>query len=432
MTSSVVAVTRDSGVEITDENAKENLPDQGYAWVVVFCSFIVHFFALGVSYIFGVYQQAYSTDPTFEGISVSGIAIIGSLTASGLNLFSIPSGNLSDRYGANVVGSLGGLLFALSFILASFSTRYWQIVVTQGFLAGAGISFSYFPALSILSQWFDKRKGLATGIAVSGSGIGGMIISPVTEMMIKNLGRQNALLITGLVGGFAIIIASLQFKPRYIVAAKPKPDYLSVLKNSRFQLLYLVIFIGSFGYFIPFFYLSSYAVQYGITVANGAVLIGILNGASAVGRIIIGQLSDSIGHINGLVICMVGSTLSLYLIWPFSTSFATLIIFATVFGLSMGGYISTLPSVIAFLFGTDNIGAVLGLVYSAMYFGTIGGPFIASLLVQALTTTTDVGVKVVNYFPMIMFAASCFFVATCFLLFIKFTTAKVNRTTEVA
>ena len=137
--------------------------------------------------------------------------------------------------------------------------------------------------------------------------------------------------------------------------------------------------MGTFSYYIPFFYLPTYALQYGINAASGAILIAILNGASALGRILVGQISDYLGHMNSFLLCMTGSTLSILLIWPFCTSFATLSVFAVILGVFVGGYISTLPNVIIFLFGTENIGAIIGLVYSSMWLGTLGGPFIASV-----------------------------------------------------
>jgi MFS family permease len=392
-------------------------PDTGYAWIIVAASFAVHFAALGVTYIFGVYQQAYRDDDTFSDISNVGISLIGSLTSAGVPLFAIPSGRMVDQYGHRLVGLCGGIGIMISLILASLSKQYWQLLLTQGLLLGMSVSFAYFPALTIISQWFEEKQGLATGIAVAGSGIGGLVLGPVTRAMISSYGKDKALLITGIFSGLIVIIASLILRPRFEPATK-SADYIILLKNPKFRLLYSMSLIGTFGYMVPFFYLPSYAVQYGMTKAQGALLLGILNGSSAVGRIVLGQLSDKVGHINSLFVCLAGSSLSMLVIWPFAVAFNSLMAYSVVFGLSVGGYISIFPTVITNLFGTENIGGIIGLFYSAAFVGTIAGPQIASAIIDSMTTIVG-NTKTIDYIPAMMYAGGCMFLSGGFLVVIR-------------
>ena len=87
----------------------------------------------------------------------------------------------------------------LSLILASFSRELYHLIITQGFLFGAFSGISYIPAVSIISQYFDKRRGLATGLAVSGSGFGAFALSPLTHVLIENLGWRWSLRVIGMV-----------------------------------------------------------------------------------------------------------------------------------------------------------------------------------------------------------------------------------------
>ncbi|KAJ2610228.1 Golgi apyrase [Coemansia sp. RSA 1365] len=65
-------------------------------------------------------------------------------------------------------------MMGLAFILASFSTEVWQLVLTQGVLFGAAASFPYILGVTVPLQWIRKRRGLALAVVYMGSGVGGM------------------------------------------------------------------------------------------------------------------------------------------------------------------------------------------------------------------------------------------------------------------
>ncbi|KAJ3276989.1 hypothetical protein HDV01_000041 [Terramyces sp. JEL0728] len=402
-------------IEFLKPKIDESLPvDSGYAWVCVVSSFVVHFFALGISYIFGVYLEAYIKDPMLSSISISNISLIGSFTSAGLPFFAIPAGNLVDRFGHRAVGIVGGVMYMLSLILASISTSYWQLLLTQGVLLGISISVAYFPALTILSQWFVEKKGFATGIAVAGSGVGGMILSPVTNWLIATMGRQQALLLSGIVGGAAIILSSMTYKLRTPLTVK-SGDYTSLIKNGRFRLLYLLLVIATFGYVAPFFYLPSYAVHYNMTPSQGALTVSVLNGASGAGRIILGYGADTVGHINSFTLCIFFATMAVVLIWPFATAFGSLLAFAGVYGLFIGGYVSILPNVVIKMFGLENIGTKIGAIYSSFFLGSVFGPYIIGYWIAAFTSGSQI-----NYLPMILYSGGCLIIATFLLVITKY------------
>ncbi|KAJ3261714.1 hypothetical protein HK103_004665 [Boothiomyces macroporosus] len=413
-------------VQLFKPKSAVSLPvDTGYAWIVVLSSFIVQFFTLGLAYISGIYIADYIKDPMFTGYSTSEISLIGSFTTAGMPFFAIPAGNLVDRFGHRTVGIVGGVLYMLSLVLASLSCNYWQLLLTQGVMLGLTISIAYFPALTIVSQWFDKKKGLATGIAVGGSGIGGLVLSPITSWMISSFGRERALLVTGIVGGSAIILSSMAYQAR-LPLTKKSSDYVSLLKNSRFQLLYTLLVIATFGYLAPFFYLPSYAADYKISSTDGALLVGILNGASGIGRVILGYGADSFGHINSFTVCLLLASLSVLLIWPFAQTFPSLAVFASVYGLFVGGYVSILPNVVIKMFGLENIGSKIGLIYSTFFFGSVFGPYIIGYLIDSSTTGNQV-----NYFPVILFSGISMFIATVMLAITKYLVGNYNWLTKV-
>ena len=114
----------------------------------------------------------------------------------------------------------GAVLQTAGFIAASFSRTICQLWLSQGVLVGFGVGFTYVPSVAILSQWFDKRRSLANGISADGSGIGGIIFSFGTQAMIDNISYPWSLRITGIVTGFANLVAALLIRNRN-TAIKP-------------------------------------------------------------------------------------------------------------------------------------------------------------------------------------------------------------------
>lgn len=78
----------------------------------------------------------------------------------------------------------------VSLILAAISTQVWHLQLTQGILYGIGTSLTYFAAMTLLSQWFKKRRGLATGVMFSGGGLGGLWMAPVAGWLLRVLGSR--------------------------------------------------------------------------------------------------------------------------------------------------------------------------------------------------------------------------------------------------
>jgi MFS family permease len=319
------------------------------------------------------------------------------------------SGRLADVFGYARTAATGGLVVMASLVLASFSTLYWHLLVTQGVLLGFGSSMSYFPSLSILYHWFNKRKGLATGIAVAGSGVGGFVLAPITRILISSYGFAWSLRISGIVAGSAVFICGSLFKTRLPIQVKGSFNYTMFVKDPRFICFFFSGVMGSFGYFVPFFFVPVYAVYNGLSTTQGALLVGILNAFSSLGRISLGAIADRFGHLESLCTCIFISSLSIFLVWPFANgSFGLLLFFVIGYGFAAGGFVSLIPSAIAFLFGTASISTVTGMTLTGVSLGNLFGPALAGWIVDIHTTTGPEG-KIINFIPSMMLAGSALF-----------------------
>ncbi|KAJ2997793.1 hypothetical protein HDV02_005162 [Globomyces sp. JEL0801] len=399
-------------------------PEGGYGWVIVMASFMVHVIAIGIPTTFGVFQPIYKESTSYEGSHATlAIAFIGSSAVSGLGLFSIPSGRMVDLFGHRLMGVIGGVIITVSLLLASFSNQYWQIILTQGVLFGMGCAIAYFPALTIIAHYFSARKGMATGFAVAGSGVGGLALAPILRYALANIGQAATLRWMALISGVIVIACSFVFKPRLPPAARDDMNYSEIIHDSKFIRMYIMSIVGSVGYFIPFFFIPAFALQNGMSQSDGALIVGLLNGASGIGRIFMGFCADRFGHINMLLICVTVGSLSILLIWPFATTFPLLTTFALTYGFFMGGYISLLPTAIVQLFGTKNIASIIGLIYSGSFFGNLFGTPAAGAMLDALTTTVD-GIRKTNFTPSIMLSGFCILFSGILMLTLKLTVGK--------
>ena len=198
---------------------------------------------------------------------------------------------------------IGAFVAPLGLVLASYNTALWQLYLTQGILVGLGGSFVFSPSLTLPPQWFTKNRALACGIAVSGSGIGGVCLSPMTQHLIENLGYRMALRITAAFIFGILLIATALARSRYLPPASSNGKGLSALfdqsmMSMSFVLLSFFAFLVPFAYVTPFFLAPTFASYLGEDAAHGSALVSILSGMNAICRISLGFFADRVGNMN--------------------------------------------------------------------------------------------------------------------------------------
>ncbi|KAJ2558058.1 hypothetical protein EV175_000983 [Coemansia sp. RSA 1933] len=397
----------------------ENKPASGkpvdgpYGWVVVVAGCIMLMFAMGVVNSYGAYQEQYQLNQ-FPDTPVSTLLWIGTLEWTAMNFASIPAGILCERFDTRLVTFFGGLIMGAALIVASFcDDAVWKLLLTQGIMFGIGSSLVYIPVTTIPSQWFDKHRPLALGIAVSGSGIGGLWLTPATTHMIQQLGTHWSLRITGIVIVGVNSVCSLFLRNRYRVPSRDNYVDLSVLRDTRFEFLFAGVICAVTAYFTPFFHMPSFSViVLGKSRSFGNNMLTAINAASTVGRVATGRIAMSVGTMNTLVVCTFLAGLSVLILWlPFESA-GTLIACAICYGFFCGGFISLCPVIIAQLWGVQRISTIVGLVYIASFIGgMVGAPASGAIL-------DNIGHKT-NYKPTIIFCGACMMGAFVFFVLMR-------------
>ncbi|KAI8638406.1 major facilitator superfamily domain-containing protein [Parasitella parasitica] len=281
------------------------------------------------------------------------LSFVGTILEVCVNLMGPLSQIIASRFGIKAVLIIGTLLATLGLELASLSTEIWQLYLTQGVLFGSGASFLYVTAMSTAPLWFDKRRGLALGLASGGSGIGGLVLPFIITAINNNLGIAWTFRILGFICLFCDIIACIFIKEKKTSKRNKGKRSLrdifemSVLKDTNYLLWCCGSVIGLMGFFIPYFFVPANATYLGFSATQGSTLIAIMSAANFVGRILVGFIGDRIGRLNADIIFTFGSSLSSLLVWNFANSYGVLIAFCTLFGLFCGSYFAMMTPITA-------------------------------------------------------------------------------------
>ncbi|RKP22803.1 major facilitator superfamily domain-containing protein [Syncephalis pseudoplumigaleata] len=352
-----------------------------YGWVVVFASFLALFAMYGVQYTYGVFQQQYQD--IYRGrATTTGLAFIGSVSFAALGLFGLFTGRLGDWLGYRVTMSIGTLLMCLALLLASWASEVWHLYLTQGLMFGLGTSFAFYPVVSAPARWFDRRRGFVTGIAMSGSGLGGMALAPITRKLIDVVGVAWTLRCLAAVAEQAIDVQDVDATT--VSAPVGSRQWLwTRIKHPAFLGLWITNIFGSLGYLVPFYYIPSYAASVGYSKTDGAMLVGIMNGASALGRIGLGWAADYVGRINMYVGSVAAGGLVCLAIWLPSTGMAPLVVFSLLYGMFMGGFAALTPVVITVVFGMDGLSTIIGMIFASSGVSNLIGSPIAGAILDA-------------------------------------------------
>ena len=171
---------------------------------------------------------------------------------------------MAAKYGCRSISMLGSIIFALGFVTSSYATHIVALYFTYGVMVGFGASLCYFSSLVAVGQYFYKRLSLANGIISSGSGIGSLVMGPVMNNLLKQLGWRDTLRVYA--GMSAVIFFSaILYRPINSSAQPEKSDNeepkkakfidLTIFRNKAYVFWCLALSVFILGYFVPFVHL---------------------------------------------------------------------------------------------------------------------------------------------------------------------------------
>ncbi len=357
-----------------------------YGWLVVAAAFAVTFVGFGCAYTFSAFVGPLQRD---FGASRGSVSLVFSLAGFLYFGLGIVSGPLADRFGSRRLAVAGMVLTGLGLMVASAARSLTEVYAAYGLGVGLGVGCAYVPAIGAVQRWFVRRRGFASGLAVSGIGVGTLVMPPLASSLIESLGWRGAYLVLGALaaavgGGLALLIEN---DPRDRGLGPdgdtPQSDNQpsrsegasvgEAIRSRRFISLYAACLICSFGVFVPFVHLVPYAQDHGVAPSSAVLLLGVIGVGSTAGRFFLGGLADSLGRQFSLLLMFTGMALALA-IWVVSAKVWSLAAFAFIYGVFYGGWVAVLPAVVMDLFGGRNVSGLIGILYTSVAFGTLIGP----------------------------------------------------------
>ena len=362
-------------------------------WWIVVLAIIGSSISVGpvMVYSFGIFVK-----PLAASFSASRASV--SLALACLNIgaaISLPlSGRLIDRFGARkmITLSMTAVSFCL-FGLSQVTPPLWQLLLLYGLIGIAGSGSSPVAFGKLIASWFNRKRGLALGIAGTGIGLGGLIFPWLTQSLISQYGWGKTYLVLGCISLF-IGVPLIGFLSRN----KPEdagllPDNMTLgrkpiaekgwegvpvkeaIKTKTFRAIVFIYFIVAATGIGTIAHLSPMLTDHGISARSAAIATSLFGTATIIGRITNGLLIDRFFAPYIAAISLLGAVIGLALLW----SGTGILIAVALIGHAMGSEADVIPFLLSRYFGTKSLGALFGIVFSAFTTGVAVGPYLFGL-----------------------------------------------------
>ena len=371
-----------------------------YGWVVLVSIIAISLIMQGVNSSFGVFFK--SLEDTFDLTRATTSAILSGRMVFSC-VFALLGGWAIDRYGPRIVFSIMGFFIGLSLILTGQTTSAWQLFITYSLLLAVGLGASYVVITSTVLRWFDRKRGLALGIAGSGGGLGIAFIAPLSAFLIDSFEWRNALMILGGIAWLVILpVSQLLKKDPYEISALPdgttpgyqtsevrqgatSPQKVPLFRMFRTTSFWSFLFIHLLMAFSASFVMTHivpHAIDLGFSAVESATILSLSGITMIAGRLIAGVITDKLSAKVVAIICSLLQVAALlWLVWV--QELWMLYLFGLVYGFTSGGFGTAITVLIGGTFSLDDIGKILGVLEIGIFIGAAIGPYLGGLIFDA-------------------------------------------------
>lgn len=352
----------------------------GRAWIAA-AAVAVHI-CLGSVYAWSVFLPALARE---AGWTKAQATWAFSLAIATLGFTAALATPLTRRLGPRRAVALSAGLFGLGVAGAGLAVHLRALpllYLSYGLVGGMGLGLGYVPPVTTLMGWFADRKGLATGLAVGGFGLGALLGSFAAEALLKRFGCAPAFVILGLVYACGIFLASRLLRlPDDGNPTAEVPARTGVLGEPRFWLLWTLFFLNIATGILLIALARPMLEEAGagraaLPAVTAVALMGLFNG---LGRFGWASLSDRVRRLRiwGLMFILQGLT---FLLLRAVGSPLALAVGLWVIASCYGGGFALCPALVADLFGPDRGPKAYGLALTAWSAAALLSPPIAAQL----------------------------------------------------
>ena len=347
--------------------------------------------AFGTAYTFGTFFDSMAEE---FGAERGSTALLFGVTLLFFFGFGVVSGPLSDRFGHHRVLLVGGVLFVTGLALTSQVDSLPIGYITYGVGVGVGAGCFVAPLTALVGRMFVARRALALGVVATGNGLGTMILTPLSERLIRENGWRSAYVTLAIAGAVVVVIA---LAATWVRVAPPEPTTWcqapgrparwwgswSFVSKPGFSALFVSAMLMSIGLFVAFTFVVPFAKDEGVSAGAASRLIAIIGLASIVGRLGLTRLADRFGAIRLYQAALVAQPVA-FTVWLIAGgSYPLLVLFAVILGVAYGGFVAIAPEVTIGVLGMEQLGRKMGLVFLSFGIGGLIGPPSAGFLADS-------------------------------------------------
>jgi MFS family permease len=319
------------------------------------------------------------------GASRGSASLAYTLTMIGFGLGGIVMGRLADRFGVMVPVMIGGLGLGLGFVAAGLAPSLLVFCIVHGLFVGLlGTSATFAPLVADTSQWFDRRRGIALAICMSGNYMAGAVWPPVMQFFIDSVGWRQTYIGMGVFCLASMLPLALLLRRRPPAQAAPAASTqvggvaaaarpLGLHPNLLLGLLCVAGVSCCVAMSMPQVHIVAYCGDLGFGAARGAEMLSLMLGLGVVSRLVSGWISDRIGGLRTLLLGSILQGIALLMFLP-SDGLVSLYIVSGMFGLFQGGIVPAYALIVREYFAPQEAGARVGTVLMATLLGmALGG-----------------------------------------------------------
>ncbi len=306
----------------------------------------------------------------------------------GFGLGQVVTGKISDRYGIVAAIGAGIGILGLGYIGAGYAPSILAFILLH-FAIGLSSAATFGPLMAEASHWFERYRGLAVAIAASGNYVGGTVWPPLVNFGMQSVGWRTTHIAIGIFTAIAMALALVVLRllmgaatrRSHVNAAPPRVD-LKLSTNALTAVLSLASISCCVAMSMPQVHIVAYCGDLGYGVARGAEMLSLMLGFGIISRIGSGFLADRIGGIRTLLIGSIaqGSALLFYL---FFDSLTSLYVISAMFGLFQGGIVPSYAIIVREAMPASEAATRIGIVIFASVFGMSFGGWISGVIFDA-------------------------------------------------
>ena len=377
-----------------------------YGWTIVAVTFVTMAIGVNARTAFSLFFPPIIAEFGWERGVTAGAFSFGFVVSAGI---SPVIGRLMDRFGPRTVMELGVTLMAAGLLLAPLTTRPWHLYVTIGVLVGAGsVCLGYSGQSLFLPNWFNRRRGLAIGLAFAGVGIGSVTLLPWVQLMIEQTGWRTACTAMGLLVLIVLAAINLLLRKRpediglrpdgdaALSATSKKPVSNIVDRNwadidwtlkralatARFWWLAIGYFGGLYIWYAVQVHQTKFLLDIGFSPGVAVWALGAVSLLGIPGQILLGHVSDRVGRewvwsasCAGFAICF--AALIALARFPTLTLVYVMVLAQGALGY---GLTSIMGAVVMEIFQGKHYGSIFGTIMVVALAGGAAGPWITGVL----------------------------------------------------